>query len=70
VDPYAVWDGVLDGIVMVEGKGAVLGVNLGVNLVCPIVTNEDFVAYLCKSVLTVVSGVGQRMGVLDESPRV
>jgi len=32
--------GVLDGVMIVERKGAVLGVNLG----RPIVTNEDFVA--------------------------
>ena len=51
--PDAVWggesgrssDGVLDGVVSVEGKWAVLGVNLG----RPIVTNVDFVVYLCKS---------------------
>jgi len=33
LDPDAVWDGewmgVLDGVVIVEGEGAVLGVNLG-----------------------------------------
>jgi len=32
--------GVLDGVVMVEGEGAVLGVNLE----CSIVINGDFVA--------------------------
>jgi len=37
--------GVLDGVVIVEGKGAVFGVNLG----RPIVTNGHFVAYLCES---------------------
>jgi len=31
--------GVLDGVVIVKGEGAVLGVNLG----HPIVTNGDFV---------------------------
>jgi len=33
---------VLDGVMIVEGEGAVLGVNLG----RPIVTNGDFVAYV------------------------
>jgi len=50
VDPDAVWGGewvgqgmgVLDGVVIVEGKGAVLGLNLG----HPIVTNEDFATRL------------------------
>jgi len=32
--------GVLDGVEIIEGKGAVLGVNVG----HPIVTNGDFVA--------------------------
>jgi len=32
--------GILDGVVIVEGEGAVLEVNLG----CPIVTSGDFVA--------------------------
>jgi len=36
---------VLDGVVIVEGEEAVLGVNLG----HPIVTDEDFVASLCGS---------------------
>ena len=31
---------VLDGVMIVKGEGAVLGVNLG----CPIVTSGDFVA--------------------------
>jgi len=34
--------GVLDGVVIVKGKGAVLGVNLG----HPIVTNGDFATWL------------------------
>jgi len=46
VDPYAVWDGewgrLNDGcitwVVIVEGEGAVLGVNLG----RPTVTNGDY----------------------------
>ena len=33
------------GVVIVEVEGAVVGVNLG----RPILTNGDFVAYLCKS---------------------
>ena len=37
--------GVLDGVVIFEEERAVLGVNLG----CPIVTIEDFVAWLCES---------------------
>jgi len=32
--------GVLDGVVIIQGEGAVLEVNLG----CPIITNGDFVA--------------------------
>jgi len=32
--------GVLDGVVIIEGEGAVLGVNLR----HPIATNEDFIA--------------------------
>jgi len=49
--PFAVVSGVgrgmcvLDGVVLVEGEGAVLRLNLG----RPIVTNGDFVAYLCES---------------------
>jgi len=37
--------GVLDGVVIVKGEGAVLGVNLE----HPIVANGDFVAQLCGS---------------------
>jgi len=37
--------GVLDGVVIVEGQGAVLGVNLG----RPTGTSRDFVEYLCMS---------------------
>jgi len=37
--------GVLDGVVIIKGEGAVLGVNLG----HPIVTNGEFVALLCGS---------------------
>jgi len=48
LDPDAIWGGewgqsrmdVLDWVVIVEGEGAVLGVNFG----CLIVTNGDFVA--------------------------
>jgi len=47
LNPDAVWDGewglemgVLDGVVIVKGEGAVLGMNLG----RPIVTNWAFVA--------------------------
>ena len=44
IDPDAVWGGrgmgVLDGVVIVEGEGAVLGVNVGHS----IVTNRYFVA--------------------------
>jgi len=36
---------VLDGVVIVVGEGAVLGVNVG----RPNVTGGDFVAYLCES---------------------
>jgi len=36
--------GVLDGVEIGEGKGAILGVNVG----CPIVTIGDFVTYMCK----------------------
>jgi len=37
--------GVLDGMVIIEGEGAVLGVNLG----HPTVTNWDFVVQLRRS---------------------
>jgi len=40
------WMDVLDGVEIAEGKGQFWGVNMG----HPIVTNGDFVAYLCKSV--------------------
>ena len=50
MDPDAVWDDewgrsrmdVLDGVVIVKGEGAVLGLNLG----RPIVTNGDFATRL------------------------
>jgi len=38
--------GVVDGVVIVKGEGAVLGVNLG----CPIVTNGAFAT--CSSQIT------------------
>ena len=38
--------GVLDGVVIIKGEWAVLGVNVG----RPIVTNRDFFAYLCGNV--------------------
>ena len=53
-DMDAVWDGRSDGSRdeagswiwgSVNGKGVILGVNLG----CTIVINGDFVAYLCES---------------------
>jgi len=37
--------GVLDGVVIIEEEGAVLEVNVG----RPIVTDGDFVAWLCES---------------------
>ena len=36
---------ILDWVVIVEGEGTVFGVNVG----RPVVTNGDFVAYLCES---------------------
>jgi len=55
-----------------QGERSIFGVNVG----HPIVTNEDFVAYLCKVCeafklpFGVLSGVGQGMGVLHGDPRI
>ena len=58
------------GVVIVEGKGAVLGVNLEVGT--SIVTNGEFVAYSSAKIresielsFGVVSGVGRGIGVLE-----
>ena len=59
MDPDAVWDGewrrrrVLDGVVIVEGEGAVLWVNLGRS----IVTTGTF-AWLCESVALFPNDLG------------
>ena len=66
--PFGVVSGVglgmdaLDGVVIVEGEGAVLGVNLG----RPVVTIGDSVAPLCESDALLPNYFGGGLVILEE----